>query len=505
MDANSLLFSIGSAMAGQSQSQASSSSGIQLLGNGVDWQGLSLTDAAGVEDFSSVLKAMLMAKVKGAGDSGSDLEKIMLKITEKDNVDNLPAQELLSQLLMALVPQLTSQDNLMLKLKSSEAGAGNNSSDEALLKQKIVELLGNIKEGNQVADILAKLTEGAKGAEVVKQNAGTGSWKEVLAEILVTQLKANIVAPKAVDKTAVEQDPKASGVSDAATSQTGSTQAPKATTEDVSLYDKLLSLSQRSASETKKSSELLTTAQAYGLQSEGMLSKTEDDAVSAKSDVYNLDSKYMTLPKSENLVKELNLALGFGKKGLDKNQQDFSSLGAGGLFIKNLEGSLDSQALKAALTNAQVVENVRAQEVVDQVAQKIHTSLKAGVQEALVELRPEHLGKALMKVSLENGKVSVRFEVSSNVVKEMLESNFSMLKDSLRNKGFSMENFSVSVNADTRGSSQQPKEQYVQPQAHGMGWLDDSESEMEVAGVSTTQTVSAPNYYVEQALVNYLI
>lgn len=76
-----------------------------------------------------------------------------------------------------------------------------------------------------------------------------------------------------------------------------------------------------------------------------------------------------------------------------------------------------------------------------------------GSSEMEVQLRPEHLGKVQLKVSIENEVVTAKFVAESQQVKEIIESNLGQLKREMQNNGMQVESIMVSVGQQQSGES----------------------------------------------------
>jgi len=86
-------------------------------------------------------------------------------------------------------------------------------------------------------------------------------------------------------------------------------------------------------------------------------------------------------------------------------------------------------------------------DVLKQVTEKMDVSLFDDKSEMVMKLKPDDLGKVTVKLSLENGIISAKFLAESEKVKEILESNFNQLKESLEKQGMMIQEFSVSVDS----------------------------------------------------------
>lgn len=95
---------------------------------------------------------------------------------------------------------------------------------------------------------------------------------------------------------------------------------------------------------------------------------------------------------------------------------------------------------------------VKPGELISQVIEKAKVVLSPDKSEMVMDLKPDSLGKLSLKVVTENGIVTAKFVAESQQVREILESNMQLLKDSLEKQGMNVQGFSVSVRQDQRGS-----------------------------------------------------
>ncbi len=97
-------------------------------------------------------------------------------------------------------------------------------------------------------------------------------------------------------------------------------------------------------------------------------------------------------------------------------------------------------------------------EIISQVIEKAKVILTPDKSEMIVDLKPDSLGKISLKVVTENGMVMAKFVAESQQVKQILESNMQLLKDSLEKQGMSVQGFSVSVRQDSNSSAEKWKQ-----------------------------------------------
>ena len=86
--------------------------------------------------------------------------------------------------------------------------------------------------------------------------------------------------------------------------------------------------------------------------------------------------------------------------------------------------------------------------IMEQVLPKAEVFVDGEHSEMLIQLKPDNLGKLVMKLEVEKGIVVAKFLAESHIVKEILESNMNTLKDSLQQKGLNVQELSVYVGND---------------------------------------------------------
>ncbi len=94
---------------------------------------------------------------------------------------------------------------------------------------------------------------------------------------------------------------------------------------------------------------------------------------------------------------------------------------------------------------------VSKDEIIKQVVEKAKFVLDGNKSEMVMDLKPDNLGRLSLKVVTENGIVAAKFIAENQQVKETLETNMQLLKDSLEKQGLSVQEFSVSVGNNNSG------------------------------------------------------
>lgn len=112
------------------------------------------------------------------------------------------------------------------------------------------------------------------------------------------------------------------------------------------------------------------------------------------------------------------------------------------------KGSEVQEAFKLTQTNA-----VTKEDILSQVIHKASVVTNGEKSEMVMDLKPDYLGKLSLKVVTENGIVMAKFIAESQRVKEVLETNMQLLKDTLEKQGLSVQGFSVSVGQDSARQS----------------------------------------------------
>jgi flagellar hook-length control protein FliK len=127
-------------------------------------------------------------------------------------------------------------------------------------------------------------------------------------------------------------------------------------------------------------------------------------------------------------------------KSINSNLQSVGTAENGGLS----KTAGDMEALKTLKEHP-----VIKRDILTQVIDKAKVVFNGDKSEMVLSLRPESLGKLSLKVVTEHGIITAKFIAESQQVKEVLESNMQLLKDSLEKQGVSIQGLSVSVDSNT--------------------------------------------------------
>lgn len=88
-------------------------------------------------------------------------------------------------------------------------------------------------------------------------------------------------------------------------------------------------------------------------------------------------------------------------------------------------------------------------DIFNQVLEGTKITISEDVSEMVIKLKPDNLGKLSMKIVIDRGMLVAKFDVESQMVKEAIESNLEDLRNALKDKGFEIQQFDVSVNKDS--------------------------------------------------------
>lgn len=112
------------------------------------------------------------------------------------------------------------------------------------------------------------------------------------------------------------------------------------------------------------------------------------------------------------------------------------------MFSENIKGF---EQLKEP-TVSHKTEFVPKREIAFQIVEKAKVLLTGDKSEMIMDLKPDHLGRLSLKLVTERGIVVAKFIAENEEVRAAIEANMDTLKESLEKQGFSVQEFSVSVN-----------------------------------------------------------
>jgi len=172
----------------------------------------------------------------------------------------------------------------------------------------------------------------------------------------------------------------------------------------------------------------------------------EDEILDGRSNKNYVESKKETIHQrnsDRNEESEMEGQL-FSQKSeeLEEKPKDMSQMEFRSLFSENLKTF--NQVKESAIN--QKTEVVAKKEVAFQIVEKAKVLLTGEKSEMIMDLKPDHLGKLSLKLVTERGLVIAKFVAENEQVRAAIEANMDTLKESLEKQGFSIQEFSVSVN-----------------------------------------------------------
>ncbi|HOJ09619.1 MAG TPA: flagellar hook-length control protein FliK [Clostridiales bacterium] len=162
--------------------------------------------------------------------------------------------------------------------------------------------------------------------------------------------------------------------------------------------------------------------------------------LSSESYLADAGNKELSSPETDLQSKGASI-----KKEDEYTDGDFTRV----LFPEGFSKEASSIMLEQPVSHNQNKTN----EIISQIVDKARILIAGKKYEMLIEMKPEILGKVTLKVITENDAVIARFITENQHVKEVLESNFQTLKDSLKEQGLTVQGFSVSIAGDDSDKS----------------------------------------------------
>jgi hypothetical protein len=92
---------------------------------------------------------------------------------------------------------------------------------------------------------------------------------------------------------------------------------------------------------------------------------------------------------------------------------------------------------------------IEGSKIIEQIADKVVMTVGEGNTELEIQVKPEHLGKLILKVGLEDGILTGKIYTSSQQVKEFLQDNLDTLRNTLREQGLIFASLDVDVGSQS--------------------------------------------------------
>lgn len=172
-------------------------------------------------------------------------------------------------------------------------------------------------------------------------------------------------------------------------------------------------------------------------QTEGV----QSNAGQLKSNVSGMQSNTLTLQSAvADNAREAGGSIESGESQLDGADQN-RIITAGELSLRS-SGTLAAKPAEPVMQASQF-----SKEMTQFVINKLDIVHQKGFSEATISLRPEHLGKLDVQISIQNGQLVARFMTEHAMAKDMIEQQMSQLRTSLVAQGIQVERIEVTQNS----------------------------------------------------------
>ncbi|WP_339277458.1 flagellar hook-length control protein FliK [Paenibacillus sp. FSL W8-0426] len=167
----------------------------------------------------------------------------------------------------------------------------------------------------------------------------------------------------------------------------------------------------------------------------------QSNAGQLKSNVSGPQSNTLTLQSAmADNASEAGGSIGSGESQLDGADQN-RIITAGELSLRS-SGTLAAKPAEPVMQASQF-----SKEMTQFVINKLDIVHQKGFSEATISLRPEHLGKLDVQISIQNGQLVARFMTEHAMAKDMIEQQMSQLRTSLAAQGIQVERIEVTQNS----------------------------------------------------------
>lgn len=172
----------------------------------------------------------------------------------------------------------------------------------------------------------------------------------------------------------------------------------------------------------------------------------------------DLTAKYSSQNSSsdeskENATSDVQVKVQSADAASQNGQQEQPNVN----LFADIKANAVNSPIAADKQTASVPTTVKPSEVLNQVIETAKVIVGQEKSEMVIHLKPDHLGKLELKVVTEQGIVAAKFIAENQQVKEVIETNMQLLKDSLQKQGLSINGVSVQVGQDNRNQYNQPE------------------------------------------------
>ena len=169
-----------------------------------------------------------------------------------------------------------------------------------------------------------------------------------------------------------------------------------------------------------------------------MQATESDESVKVEARTPGSESQAVETSQSDRIEPDES---GFENKEQSRSDSERSQEQAG-LFLQKLV----SVAKSASAETAVEVQNVfELQDIAAQIIEQVKLHIRPENTRMEIPLNPEQLGRVELEISSKNGELSARLNVQDEQVKEAVESQMQVLRDTLEAQGLKVENIEVTV------------------------------------------------------------
>ncbi|QNU68390.1 flagellar hook-length control protein FliK [Ruminiclostridium herbifermentans] len=388
---------------------------------------------------SSVENANDNAKVQNVDSKAEELQK---NSKANDETINLLAQMLgiqpaelvkLANELGFSAEDLTNADKLPLFMDKLSSVLELNASQKAMMNMLAMEISKQLGSENS-KDSVSSLEAATSDDNEVKTNS-INNIKTINLSEIAEDIKAKM--DKLIQNAEISQESITSEISKVVEAMRAQTKGVVSVEQEALKTDTSTDVK----SVTEESLEELVANKAKEDSAKADNSKSKEKSENAESNKAVADTKIVN-----NQVAASNTQ---NQQQNEQNLQAFAD-------IKINAVNNQTQVHKAEFVMSQPV---RTSEVINQVVEQAKVIIGQDKSEMIIHLKPDHLGKLELKVVTEQGIVAAKFIAESHQVKEIIETNMQLLKDSLEKQGLAIDNVSVQV-------GQEKQSNYNQQNAH---------------------------------------
>lgn len=142
-----------------------------------------------------------------------------------------------------------------------------------------------------------------------------------------------------------------------------------------------------------------------------------------------------------------NFALGFRQLS-DDEIEDITDAGIDGNNIISKNQFQDVLATVNSIEDDIAMDIPQRIKIIHQLSEKIYTNLDNDSSEMIVQLKPEILGKVILKVVLDDNMLSAKIVTQSYETRDMIVAQIDELRNALNEQGYILANLDVDVNQD---------------------------------------------------------